>query len=115
MTTNIIESKQWVAVCDESDLTPDTGLCALHNGEQVAIFKPALTEEVFALSNFDPFGKANVMSRGIIGSVGEEIVVASPLYKQHFNLKSGECLEDESASLKTYQVRVEAGQIQLSV
>ena len=108
-----MNSEQWITVCNESDLTADTGLCALHKGEQVAIFKPALSEEVFALSNFDPIGKANVMSRGIIGSIGENLVVASPLYKQHFNLRTGECLEDDCAILKTYQIRIDAGLVQL--
>lgn len=113
MTTDTLNGTQWITVCNESDLISDTGLCALHGGEQVAIFKPALVNQLYALSNFDPFGKANVMSRGIIGSIGENLVVASPLYKQHFDLKTGECLEDSSASLKTYQVRVDAGQVQL--
>jgi nitrite reductase (NADH) small subunit len=113
MTTDNLNEQQWITVCNESDLTPDTGLCALHQGEQVAIFKLALADELFAVSNFDPFGKANVMSRGLVGSIGESLVVASPLYKQHFDLKTGACLEDETASLKTYQVRIEAGQVQL--
>lgn len=113
MTTGNLNSDQWITVCNESDLTADTGICALHQGEQVAIFKPALADELYALSNFDPFGKANVMSRGILGSIGESLVVASPLYKQHFDLKTGKCLEDDSASLKTYQIRIEAGQVQL--
>jgi nitrite reductase (NADH) small subunit len=106
-------SNNWITVCNEADLTPDTGICALLQGEQVAIFKPALADELFAVSNYDPFGKANVMSRGILGSLGDSLVVASPLYKQHFDLKTGACLEDESASLKTYQVRVEGGKVQL--
>jgi nitrite reductase (NADH) small subunit len=106
-------TNNWITVCNEFDLTADTGICALHQGEQVAIFKLALVDELYAVSNFDPFGKANVMSRGIIGSIGDSLVVASPLYKQHFDLKTGECLEDETESLKTYQVRVEAGQVQL--
>jgi nitrite reductase (NADH) small subunit len=113
MTTDTLNATQWITVCNESDLTSDTGICALHKGEQVAIFKPALTTELFALSNFDPFGKANVMSRGIIGSIGESLVVASPLYKQHFDLRTGECLEDDSKALKTYQVRIDSGQVQL--
>ena len=108
-----MSTNNWITVCSESDLTADTGLCALHDGEQVAIFKPALADELYAVSNFDPFGKANVMSRGIIGSIGESLVVASPLYKQHFDLRSGECLEDDSKALKTYQIRVEDGQVQL--
>jgi nitrite reductase (NADH) small subunit len=115
MTIDTLSTSQWITVCSESDLTADTGVCAIHNGEQVAIFKPALANELFAVSNFDPFGKANVISRGIIGSVGDSLVVASPLYKQHFNLRTGECLEDDSKALKTYQIRVDAGQVQLLV
>lgn len=113
MTTNAMNAEKWVTVCNESDLTMDTGLCALHDGEHIAIFKPARIKEVFALSNFDPFGKASVMSRGIIGSIGEKLVVASPLYKQHFDLRTGACLEDDSISLKTYQVRINGGLVQL--
>jgi len=113
MTTNTLNATQWITVCSEKDLTADTGLCALHKGEQVAIFKPALSGELYALSNFDPFGKANVMSRGILGSIGDSLVVASPLYKQHFDLRSGKCLEDDAKALKTYQIRVEDGQVQL--
>ena len=113
MTTDNLNEQQWITVCNESDLTADTGLCALLGNEQVAIYKPALADELYALSNFDPFGKANVMSRGILGSIGEALVVASPLYKQHFDLKTGICLEDDSESLKTYQIRIEAGKVQL--
>jgi nitrite reductase (NADH) small subunit len=113
MTIDSSILEQWITVCSESDLTVDTGLCALHGGEQVAIFKPALTHELFAVSNFDPIGKANVMSRGITGSIGDSLVVASPLYKQHFDLRTGQCLEDKSKTLKTYQVRIDAGQVQL--
>jgi nitrite reductase (NADH) small subunit len=109
MTIDSSILEQWITVCSESDLTVDTGLCALHG----AIFKPALTHELFAVSNFDPIGKANVMSRGITGSIGDSLVVASPLYKQHFDLRTGQCLEDKSKTLKTYQVRIDAGQVQL--
>jgi len=104
----------WLDVCDASVLTDDTGLCAQLNDEQVAIFKLAGSEKLFAVSNFDPFGKANVLSRGIVGSIGEKLVVASPLYKQHFDLQTGECLEDAEVSLKTYSVRIAEDKIQLS-
>lgn len=103
----------WVNVCALNDISPDTGVCASLNGEQVALFRFGGGEEVFALSNHDPFGKANVLSRGIVGSIGERLVVASPLYKQHFDLKTGQCLEDEDVSIATFTVRIESGQIQL--
>ncbi|MGH1440184.1 MAG: nitrite reductase small subunit NirD [Cellvibrionaceae bacterium] len=103
----------WITVCKESDLIAGTGVCALVDKEQVAIFKTRLDSKVYAISNYDPIGKANVLSRGLIGSIGDEVVVASPLYKQHFSLVSGACLEDAEQSVKTYPVRVSGGEIQL--
>ena len=103
----------WITVCSESDLTPNTGLCALLGDEQVAIFYCGKTGRLFAVSNYDPIGEANVLSRGIMGSIGEAVVVASPLYKQHFNLETGECLEDSGHMLKTYPVRLHGGEVQM--
>lgn len=104
----------WTTVCNLNDIAPDTGVCALHNGEQVALFRWGETDTVYAISNYDPFGDANVLSRGIIGSIGDRPVVASPLYKQHFDLADGRCLEKEDVSVKSYAVRVEQGAVQLS-
>lgn len=59
----------------------------------------------------DPIGKAYVMSRGIVGDINGEMCVASPLYKQHFSLKSGQCLEDEAHCLKTWRVTVDDNQV----
>ena len=107
-------SEQWVAVCKETDLIMDSGVCAQLGDEQVAIFKEASKGDVFAISNYDPFGEANVLSRGIIGSFDGKMMVASPLYKQHFDLVSGQCLEEEDVSVKAYSVKVEDGNIYLS-
>ncbi len=103
----------WKTICKKEDLTPNTGLCALLNGEQVAVFYSGKEDSLYAVSNFDPFGKANVLSRGLMGSAGEELFVASPLYKQKFNLKTGKCLDDDSVQIKTYAVRLEDGEVQL--
>jgi len=105
----------WTTICDESDLIAGTGVCALLGDEQIAIFKTRKDEAVYAIGNYDPIGKANVLSRGIIGSIGEEVVVASPLYKQHFSLASGQCLEDDTVSVKSYEVRVDENKIQVKV
>ncbi|MAS25104.1 MAG: nitrite reductase small subunit [Oceanospirillaceae bacterium] len=104
----------WTTVCQLTDIDPDTGVCALVNGEQVAVFRWGNSETLYAINNFDPFGKANVLSRGIVGSIGERPVVASPLYKQHFDLSTGECLEDDSVAVKRYQVKVEGGTVLLA-
>ena len=106
---------QWLDVCANDDLVSDTGLCALLAGEQVAIFKLSQTGEVFALQNYDPFGHANVMSRGLIASSGEDLFVVSPLYKQHYCLRTGHCIEDIGIKLKTYPVRIFNDKIQLQL
>ncbi|MCD8522823.1 MAG: nitrite reductase small subunit NirD [Saccharospirillaceae bacterium] len=106
-------SAPWNTVCRLDDIAPDTGVCALHQGEQVALFRIGRTEQVFAISNYDPLGEANVLSRGIVGSVGERLVVASPLYKEHYDLATGECLEYRHIVLKTYPVRLMQQLIQL--
>lgn len=101
-------------ICDKSDLIANSGVCALINDEQVAIFYvPGSEKEVYAISNWDPIGRANVLSRGIVGDLGGDIVVASPLYKQHFNLSTGDCLEDEAAKVKTYSIELKNDKVLL--
>ncbi|WP_185231708.1 nitrite reductase small subunit NirD [Teredinibacter franksiae] len=102
----------WVSVCDAADLSPLLGVRALLGEQQVAIFK--VKETLYAIDAIDPFTKTAVLARGIVGDLKQQIVVASPLYKQHFNLQTGACLEDEEVSIKTFPVREHGGQIQLA-
>ena len=112
---NSAMSDVWVSVCNEDDLVVGSGVCALLDDgsgtEQIALFRETRDGPVFAISNYDPIGDANVLSRGIIGSVGTRLVVASPLYKQHFCLESGQCLEDPAVSVKAWPVRVHRGKV----
>lgn len=110
-----MNEKPWISVCEFYDLLPDTGVCALVNNQQVAIFHSHRLNEVFAVSNYDPIGAANVLSRGIIGSISDEVVVASPLYKEHYNLRTGACLEKPEYQLRVYPVRVDDGLVQVQV
>jgi nitrite reductase (NADH) small subunit len=103
----------WTDICAVTDLTPNAGICALYNNQQVAIFLCKQNNSVYAVDNFDPFGQANVLSRGLIGSTEDVIYVASPLYKQRFNLVTGECLDSEEHKLKVFDVRIENDQLQL--
>ncbi len=106
----------WKDICSVDDILPNSGRCALHQGEQVAVFRVRKDdgEKFYAVGNYDPFGDANVISRGIVGNLGDSIVVASPLYKQHFCLDSGRCLEDETVTLKTWPIRVQDDRVQLA-
>jgi nitrite reductase (NADH) small subunit len=106
----------WSAVCDLDDILPNTGVCALIKDRPVAIFHLAGEgEELYAIDNFDPNARANVLSRGLVGNLGERIVVASPIYKHHFDLRNGECLEAPENSVNAYPVRVEGRRVLVAV
>lgn len=102
-----------IKVCKSEDIVPNTGVAALANGEQVAIFRVIIdgNEKLYALSNYDPFSKANVISRGIVGSIAGQVVVASPIYKQHFRLEDGVCVEDESVAITPWTVQLQNGEV----
>jgi nitrite reductase (NADH) small subunit len=95
----------WVPVCRLDDLAVDRGACVLVGARQVALFRVSPDDRLYALSNYDPFSKAFVLSRGIVGSRGEVPTVASPMYKQVFDLRTGECLDDPSVSIDVFLVR----------
>jgi nitrite reductase (NADH) small subunit len=101
--------ENWIPVCAIDQIVPNTGVCALLKGQQVALFN--VGARVYAIGNYDPNSNAAVLSRGLVGSVGERVVVASPLYKHHFDLETGECLEAPEHSVPSYPVRVEAGRV----
>ena len=105
----------WIKVCAENDLQPNSGVCALVAGKQIAIFYLVKDKAVYAIDNYDPIGKANVLSRGLIGDVKGQLVVASPLYKQHFNLQTGACLEDETVQVRAYPARLLAGNVEIQI
>src|ERR1044072_4753571 len=88
----------WIAVCKLADIVPNTGVCALVAGREVAVFRVD-DDTVHAIDNHDPFSHANVLSRGIVGDLKGELVVASPIYKQHFSLPTGQYQEDPEAGI----------------
>ncbi|MGB9189689.1 MULTISPECIES: nitrite reductase small subunit NirD [unclassified Acinetobacter] len=105
---------EWVEVCSLDDITPNTGVGALIENQQIAIFRVGNEKRVYALSNQDPFSQAFVMSRGIIGDLQGERVVASPIYKQHFSLATGRCLEDKGQKLLVFPSKIENGKVWVS-
>ncbi|HEU4844071.1 MAG TPA: nitrite reductase small subunit NirD [Burkholderiaceae bacterium] len=107
-----IQTDNWISVCALDEIVPNTGVCALLNGTQVAVFHvDDGGPRVFAIENYDPNSQAAVLSRGLVGSLGERIVVASPIYKQHFDLQTGECLESPEHSVAIYPARIDAGKV----
>lgn len=104
----------WVDVCAYDDLMPERGVCALVDGIQVAIFR-TFHDELYALSNYDPFSGAYVLSRGIQGSRGGSPTVASPMYKQVFDLSTGRCLDDPAESVPTFKIRRNGDRVEVTL
>ncbi len=105
-----IETSSWTAICAANDILPNTGVCALVEDRHVAVFRVGQAQ-YFAIDNVDPKSNASVLSRGLVGSLGDRVVVASPLYKHHFDLRNGECLESPELSVRAHEVRVDGGQV----
>jgi uroporphyrinogen-III synthase len=103
----------WVDVCRADRVPADRGVCALVAGKQVALFRVA--GELFAISNYDPFSHAFVLSRGIIGNKGDVLKIASPVFKQTFNLRSGECIDKPGVRIPVYESRIVDGIVQLKM
>ncbi|MEU6643659.1 nitrite reductase small subunit NirD [Saccharomonospora sp. NPDC046836] len=105
----------WVAVCRAESVLRAYGVAALlDDGVQVAIFRTE-DDEFYGLSNLDPISGAAVLSRGIVGDVGGVPVVASPIYKERFELRTGRCLDAENVRVTTYPVRVVDGVVHVSL
>lgn len=102
----------WTSICRIGDIVPDTGVCALVAGRQVAVFR-LRGESLYAIDNIDPHSGAAVLSRGLVGSLGDRVVVASPIHKQHFDLRTGECLEAPRHSVRAWQVRRDGDLVQV--
>jgi len=104
----------WTAVCAADQILPDTGVAALVQGRHVAIFRVG-ADRFYAIDNIDPKSGASVLARGLVGNLGDHVVVASPLYKNHFDLATGACLEAAEWSVQAHAVRLVDGQVQVSL
>jgi nitrite reductase (NADH) small subunit len=103
----------WVEVCPVDALVPNRGVAALVGERQVAVFLVSPGDEVLAIDNLDPISGAAVLSRGIVGSLGDVLTVASPVYKQRFDLRSGACLDEDGVAVATYPARVQDGMVEV--
>lgn len=102
---------EWIRACRIDELVPERGVAVLlPNRDQAALFRTH-EDQLFAVSNFDPYSEANVISRGIVGTRGDVPTVASPMYKQVFDLTSGRCLTEAGPGLRCFEVVCVDGQI----
>ncbi|WP_028238651.1 nitrite reductase small subunit NirD [Stutzerimonas azotifigens] len=108
----------WRPLCSRRDLVANSGVVAWLDGEQVALFHlpdSETGEQVFAIANKDPKSGANVIGRGLLGQLKGDLVIASPLYKQHFRLADGGCLEYPEQRLKVWPVRLNGDAVEVGI
>lgn len=108
------EEQEWVKVCLLAQIDRERGVAVLIGGHQLAIFR-SYADELFALDNQDPFSGAMVMSRGIVGTRQGTPTVASPMYKQVFDLRTGRCFDDPDVRIGTHAIRVVGGDVEVSI
>ena len=112
-----VEPIHWRALCSRHDLVAHSGVVAWLDGKQVALIHlphGELGEQVFAVENRDPKSGANVIGRGIVGQLKGELVIASPLYKQHFSLADGHCLEYPEQQLQVWPARLNGDAVEVA-
>lgn len=113
--TAVVPDVRWEAVCAVERLQPERGVAVLLGGEiQVALFR-IHDGALHAVGNVDPFSGAAVLSRGIVGDRGGVPTVASPVFKQAFDLATGRCLDDPDVTLPVYPVRVRGGRVEIGL
>jgi nitrite reductase (NADH) small subunit len=104
---------EWQDICALERLTVERGSAALVAGRPVALFRLD-GDEVLAVDDVDPFWDVPVLSRGLVGCVGGRDTVASPLLKQRFDLRTGQCLDDPSVAVGSWPVRVHQGRVEVA-
>lgn len=126
MTQVAINPTPWQPVCQRSDLVANSGVCALVGDPCAAgspagrrsialFFIPHATPQFYAIDNWDPLARAAVIARGLVAEVNGELTVASPLYKHHFRLRDGACLEDDRVCLRTYPVALDGDHVTVAL
>jgi len=106
----VLLERAWVDVCGYDDLQSERGIRVLVGDSHVAVFRTH-DGDVHAIESIDPFSGASVLARGIVGSSGDSPFVASPMYKQRFDLRTGVCLEDPSVRVRVFPTEVTGGRV----
>jgi nitrite reductase (NADH) small subunit len=105
-------TEAWTSICEYDLLLPERGVAALVDGVAVALFR-TFDGTLYALDNVDPCSGASVLSRGIVGTRAGTPTVSSPMHKQAFDLRTGECLDRPGVSVRTFPVRCRSGVVEV--
>ena len=105
----------WFYACLAEEVPENGGVCVKYGDEQIALFHFTRRNEWYATQNECPHRQQMALSRGMIGTQGDEPKVACPFHKKTFSLRTGQCLNDQQSAIKTYEVRVEEGKVFIGV
>lgn len=110
-----IESINWIYACGEEQVPGNGGVCVRYNDQQIAVFRFDRLNEWYATQNECPHRRQMALSRGMIGTQGEEPKVACPFHKKTFSLRTGECLNGDECAIRTFPVKVEEGRVYIGI
>ncbi|GGD40595.1 ferredoxin [Microbacterium faecale] len=116
--TTPVRAARWVRLCAFEQLSVERGRAALVGDTQIALFLLA-DGTVRAVSNYDPYSGAHVLSRGIVGTAafaGGAVIptITSPLHKQSWDLRTGTVVEThghDERHITSFAVAVDDGQV----
>jgi len=114
-TVSTQQVQSWFAACHTEDVPENGGVCVKYKDEQIALFHFTRRNEWYATQNECPHRKQMALSRGLIGTQGDEPKIACPFHKKTFSLETGECLSGDECSIRTYPVKVENGKVYIKV
>lgn len=109
------QTTKWFAACRVDDVAENGGVSVKYGDEQIALFYFTRRNEWYATQNECPHRKQMALSRGMIGSSGDEPKIACPFHKKTFSLKTGECMSGDECAIKTYPVKVENGLVYIGI
>lgn len=115
MQNKSTENLEWFAACNTDDVPNNGGVCVKYGDEQIALFHFTRRKEWYATQNLCPHRQQMALSRGMLGSENGEPKIACPFHKKTFSLNTGECLNAEECSIKTYPVKVEGDKIFIGI
>ncbi|QNL52665.1 nitrite reductase small subunit NirD [Olivibacter sp. SDN3] len=106
---------KWLVACKVEEAIENGGVCVKYESNQIALFYFTRRNEWYATQNECPHKRQMALSRGMIGSMGEEPKVACPFHKKTFSLSTGQCLSGDDCVIKTYPVKVEEGLVYIGI
>jgi nitrite reductase (NADH) small subunit len=111
----IAERIKWFRACTVEDVPMNGGVCVKYKEQQIALFHFTRRGEWYATQNQCPHRMQMALSRGIIGTHMGEPKLACPFHKKTFSLVTGECLNGDECSLKTYPVRTDGQDVYIGI